>query len=145
MTARYAGGLSRDHGDWYTRAQCRTADPRLFDGDRWPGETIDARNARLKDTRRYYCDQCPVTAECAEAAWRHNDYGTLRAGRTRMTKRTLGVPAHKLSQIRSLAARRHTDREIGAVIGWHPETVRRARERYGIPAGQPAHRPRRAS
>src|SRR6266540_2626883 len=145
MTAHYSGGVSHDHGDWYTRAQCRTADPRLFDGDRHPGETIDARNVRLKDTRRYYCDQCPVTAECAEAAWRHNDYGTLRAGRTRMSRPNTGVPpinSHKSGP--SPPGATPTARSVPSSAGTpKPSAAPGSATEY--PPETPAHRPRRAS
>jgi hypothetical protein len=137
--------FSHEHDDWRMRAVCRGADPRLFDGDRIGDETLEARNARLVAARRAYCDRCPVTAECEAAAARAGDYGTLRAGKCSMTRPNAGVPANRLSQIRSMAGRHYTDREIGDVVGWHYETVRRVRQRNGIAAGRPAHRPTRGA
>lgn len=130
---------------WRDDGACRDH-PELAPDAWYPTATsIDDPEARAAIT---VCRACPVTAECLAYALaredapgtRHGIWGGLTAdqrSRLRRPERTRPRDDPRVQQqVRDLAAKGGSDREIGARLGIAADSVYSLRRRLGIPSGK---------
>ena len=74
--------LTRTQADreWQTLAACRGANPELFFPDKRYGTRQIVRRA-IENTRREYCNQCPVIERCREYAKAYHTRDGIWGGR----------------------------------------------------------------